>query len=145
AYQDGGEDAMAVRVGGRHFIGVGRRMAAGTGDAHPVVAHLLELDVGKVTHHIRQQVGARVTDFINNLLANGGTGNQAAGVGRLGQNKAAVFVALGHREAHVVEVGHQVPVGEVAAIALGAALDHVAGQRTLRKAVVVVQRPVEFV
>ena len=145
AHQEGGGDALAVRVGGGHFIGVGGWQAAGAAYPDPVFAVLGQGDAGEVADHVRENIGARVADFVEHLLAHRGRGHQAAGAGRFGDHERAVLVALGDREAHVVKVRHLAPVGEVAAGALGAAFDHMAGQGALGELVVVVVGPFEFV
>ena len=136
---------MAIRPGGGHLVLVGRWQAAGAADPDPVLASLFQRDPGKVADHIGKDIGTRVANFINDLFAHGGAADQTSGVIRLGDNKAAVGKAFGNRKAHVVIVGHVLPVGKIAAGALSTAFDDVTSQRTLSQFVVVIQRPVKLV
>jgi hypothetical protein len=136
-----GAEAVGVRdadlglVGGResarttHFDAVG----AGLGQRH----------AGEVAHHVGQDVGTRIADLVEHLLAHGRGAHQPAGARWLGDDEAAVSAALGDRKAHVVPAGHALPVGVVAAGGLRAAFDQVPGQAALRELVEVVGRPAE--
>ena len=128
AHQEGGSDTVTIRVGGGDLITVGGRQAPGAADTHPVVAHLFQLYLGKVADHVGQHIGTRIANFIDDLFAYGGGVDQATGVVRLGNDEVTVRKTLGNGKAHVVEVRNIAPVGEVAAGALGAAFDHMAGQ-----------------
>jgi hypothetical protein len=133
----------AVGIGQAGLGLVSGRSAAGAFDLDAVRAHLRQRDSGEVAHHVGQDVGARVADLVEHLLAHGGRADQPAGAGRLGDDEAAVGAALGDGEAHVVPARNAGPVGVVAAGGLRAALDQVAGQAAWRQLVQVVGFPVE--
>ena len=135
--------AEAVGTGDAHLRLVGGRQPARAAHFHAVGPHLRERDVGEVAHHVGQDVGARVADLVEHLLAHGGGAHQPAGARRLGDDEAAFGAALGDREAHVVPAGHAGPIGVVAAGGLRAAFDQVAGEAALRQLVQVVGGPTE--
>ena len=95
--------------------------------------------------HVGQQISLRVADFIQHLLADRQWRDQAAGAFGFADDELAVGADFNDGKADVFVVGHIAPVGEVAAGALGAAFDDVAGQCRLGEFVVVVPRPAEFV
>ena len=138
ADDEGGGDAVAIEPGGAAFVGGGGRHAARTGHAHAVRTDLLERHLREIADHVRQQVGARIADLVEQLLADRVRRDETARSFRLGDDEAAVGLALDDREPHVLVARHRRPVGEVAAGALRAALDDVAGERALREPIVVV-------
>src|SRR5690606_8867004 len=93
---------------------------------------------------VRQQIIARIADFIQQLLADGQwTDQPATGVG-LAYQYAPSLVYLSNGKTDVLKVGYLSPVGKVAASALRAALDQVPSQGRLGKAVIIVPGPAEL-
>ena len=129
---------MAVEPGGAAFVGGGGRQAAGAGHAHAVGSDLLELHLREIADHVRQQIGAWIADLVEQLLTDRVRRDETARAVGLRHDEAAVGLALDDREPHVLIARHRLPVGEVAAGALRAALDDVAGERALREPIVVV-------
>ena len=72
------------------------------GDKDGILLQFLHLHVGEVTDHVRQEVESRVPNFIQQLLTHRAPRHHATGVGRLGQNKLAVWATLNDGEAYVV-------------------------------------------
>ena len=80
------------------------------------------------------------------MFGHSAAADEAAGVFRLGDEKAAVAAHFGNREAHVgVAASYRFPVGEVAAGGLGTALEQMPGQAALGQLVVVLPAPAELV
>ena len=123
---------------------VGGRQAFGAVQVHAVFALLPELDLAEVADHVGQQVGARVADFIQQLLGDAQFADQSAGALDLADGELAVGTDLHNRETDVFVVRHLPPIGEVAAGALRAAFDDMPGQCRLGQAVVVLPGPVEL-
>lgn len=67
--------------------------------------YFLEDHLAEVAGDVGQQVSPRVADLVHQLLGHRSKGDQAAGVGRLGENEGAVGRTLHHREAHHVPGG----------------------------------------
>ncbi|MNQ75651.1 hypothetical protein D3C85_904550 [compost metagenome] len=121
------------------------RQAAGAEQAHALRARLFQGHPGEVADHVGQQVGARVADLVEHLLADRERRDQAAGTFRLGHAETAIGLDFDDGEADVLVIRHRFPVGEVATGALGATLDQVAGEGGLGQLVVVAPGPTELV
>ena len=71
--------------------------------SHTICGHLLELDLGKITYDIGQHISRRVADFIQQLLSNRPSINQATRVCRLVYIRRAVFPDFRDRVANFVQ------------------------------------------
>lgn len=137
--------AIAVAVGGRDLVHPVRRTSAGTGHTHPRRTRLGQPDRGEIAGHVRQFIGARIADFVKQLLTDAMRAHHTAGGGGLGEHELAVGTDLDDRETHVVEITlHLTPIGEIATGTLTAAFNQVPGQAACGEAVVVVPGPAEF-
>ena len=125
----GADEPEAVAEGHADLVAVRGRIALGPGDQDAVRAGLFALHLREVADHVGQGVGLGIADLIEDLFGHGGRRDQAASAFGLGDDEAAVGVALHDRIADVGPVGDVAPVGEQAAGGLGAALDDVAGER----------------
>ena len=134
-------DLVTVLPGGADLVARRGRPAARAGDAHAFGARGGDLHGTEIAHHVGQHVIGRVADLVEHLLCDRRGGDQAAGIVGLGKHEAAVARHFGDREAHVVVVRHQPPIGEIAAVALRAAFDDVAAQRAGGKAIEFLRRP----
>ena len=132
-----GGTAKAIGVGGADLVLVGGWQALGAVQAHRVFALLLQFDLAEIADHVRQHIGARVTDFIQQLFGHAEFADQPAAAFDLVDGELAVGADFDDREADVFVVGHVTPVGEVTAGALGAAFDDMPGQGGLGQVIVV--------
>ena len=117
---------------------------AGARYSHPILARSFQPDPGPIADHIREDVGTRISDLIDQLLADSQRRHQATGPFRLGHDELTIGLDLHDGKAHVVEAGHLLPVREVPPCALRATFDDVACQRARRQAVVVFLAPTEL-
>src|SRR5690606_4467202 len=132
--------------GDAHLERVGGRGAAHAVHAHPVLAHLLQVDGGEVGDGVRGDVALRVAHLVEELLLHRGRGDAAAGTLVLGDDEAAVGRRLDDGVADARKAGDAAPVDEaVAAGGLRAALVDVPRDDPAGDAVVVVPRPAEGV
>jgi hypothetical protein len=106
---------------------------------------LLESRRGEVGDDVGRDVRARVAHLVHELLLHRAHGDRAARAGMLRHDERAVGERFEHRIADARPVAHVAPVGEVAARALRAALDDVAGDDARGKPIPVVGRPAERV
>ena len=137
--------AKAVQRGGRHLVLRRGRGSAGTADFHPVGPQLLDAHLAEVAAHVGQLVGPGVSDLVEQLLGHGGTQHAPARALGLGEDEAAVGMALQHGVADVGPIRDVLPVGVQAARGLAAALDEMPGQAARGQQVVVLRRPAELV
>ena len=129
---------------GRHLQGGRRRLPAHAPDPHPVGPVLCELDGVEAGHRVGAQV-ARAPDLVEQLRGDRPDRHRAACPGMLGDHRRAVGVHLGDGKADPLAIGHLLEEGVVAAAALGAALDDVAGHHRARDGVEVGVGPPEGV
>src|SRR5690606_32036457 len=87
--QEGGI-SIAVSIGRTDLAVRARRPPPGTRDPHAIGAIRLEPHGSEVTADIRQEVAARITDLVQELLTHSGWGHQAPGARRLRDDEAAV-------------------------------------------------------
>ena len=113
-------------------------------DAHPVGPVRGERNGVEPGHGVGAQV-ARAADLVEELCGHGPHRHRAARPRVLGDHRGPVRMHLGQREADPFPVRHLLEEGVVAAAALGAALDHVAGHHCPGDGVEIVVRPAEGV
>jgi hypothetical protein len=132
-------------VGDRDLIEAARRTALGLADSDPLFADLFDLETGKVTDHIGQHIGLRITDLVKDLFADGGAGHQTARALWLGNDEGAIGGAFDNRIANMGPVRHALPIGKEPARGLRPALDDVTGQGAARQLIIVAGLPAKFV
>jgi len=137
--------AEAVGESGRDLQRRRRGKAPRAADRHPIRPRIVERDAGKIAHHVRQDVGARIADLVEQLLAHREAGDDSRRSRGLRQRETSIGGDLGQRVADLRDVARLAPVGEIAAGGLGPAFDEVAGERTGGQQVVVVRLPAEGV
>src|SRR5690606_1110238 len=145
AVDEGGRGLPAVGVGGGDLEEFGRRPPRDAVDAHAVGGLLLQPDRREVGHAVGRDVVAGVADLVAELLGDGGRRGEAAGAGVLGGGGGAMGPGLDDGEADLGHVRDGLPVGEVAAGGLRAALEDVAGDGAGGHPVPVVLGPAELV
>ncbi len=102
--------------------------------------------MSEITADIRQQVSARITDLIDQLLCYSAIADLTAGLFGLGDNEIAIGLDFHNGKAHIgVTVGDVLPVGKVTASSLGAAFHQMASQAALGEFVIIIPAPAEFV
>ena len=80
--------------------------------------HLLHLDVAEVANDVGQDVAARVSNLVQQLLGHGGLGHDAASFRRLRDEQASGRQNVDHRKSKVFVSGHAFPIGEKASSGL---------------------------
>ena len=145
AEHDGGGGPPSGSEGGADFVGAGGRPPAGAGDADAVPALPREVDRREIAGHVGQEVGARVADLVEHLLAHGSLGDEPAGIRGFADHAAAVRRAFRDGKADIFVTLHPLPIGEDAPRGLGAALDEVTGQTARGQQVQLIVAPAEFV
>ena len=111
---------------GRYLQGGRRRLPAHSTDPHPVRPGLCELDGVEAGHGVRAEV-APAPDLVEQLGGDRPDRHGATCPRMLGDHRRAVPVHLRDGKADPFSMGHLLEEGVVAAAALGAALDHMAG------------------
>ena len=103
--------------------------------------------MGKVHRDIRGEVVGRVVNFVKQLLFYRLLSDTAAGIGRLGDDQAAILLYFDNRVAHRGEARHvfKTWVGKIAAAYLGTTLGQVPGHHAASQAIPIVPTPVEVV
>ena len=126
--------APAVHVSRGDFVAIGGRSAARAFDEHAMrtrLAFLRHRHLSEIAHHVRQDVGRRITDFVEHLLGDDSGRDETAGARGFGNDEGAVGVTFDNRVTDIGPIRHALPIGEEATRGLRAAFDDVAGQGTL--------------
>ena len=135
----------AARIGRADLVGARRHAARRAGHLHAVLAVLDHPHAGEIADDVGKNVGGRIADLVEHLLADGQRRHRAAGFLGLGDDEGTVCETFCDRPADIVPAGfHVFPVREIAARDLRAAFQQMAAQRALRQPVVVGRLPSEF-
>ncbi len=136
----------AMRVSDRNLIKLGVRAALDAENAHAVRAGVFELNGREIGDNVGRDVGLRVAHFVEKLFFNGLDVHTPAGAVVLGYDELAARPGLDDRKADACHVRDRVPLElTVAARGLSAAFDDVAGDRSGRDEVPLVELPAELV
>ena len=136
---------VAVLVGDRDLVGVGRCATAHSADADPVRAVLFDDRRREVGRAVGAQVAGRIAHLVEELVDDGVAADHTAGALVLGDPERAVRPRVDDRVAEVRPAVDLPPARVVASGALGTALDDVAGDGRGREEVVVGRAPAELV
>lgn len=136
----------AMRVSDRNLIELGVRAALYAENAHAVRAGVFELNGREIGDNIRRDVGLRVAHFVEKLFFDTLHVNTPAGAVVFGDDELAARPGLNDRKADASHVGDRVPLElAVAARGLSPAFDDVAGDRSGRDQVPLIELPAKFV
>ena len=83
----------------------------------------------------------RITNFVNQLLGNGRTSNNAPRTLRLGANKAANSIDFGNGITNSFKARYRFPIGKITASGLRATFNNMPGQRAHGQFVEVITTP----
>ena len=129
---------------GRHLERGRRRLAPHARDTHPIGCLLGQGNGVEACDGIGAEV-ARTADFVEQLRGDRADGDRAPGAGVLGDDGGAVGLHLGDGKPDALGVWDLFEEGVVAAAALGAALDDMAGDDRAGDGVEIVVPPAERV
>ena len=140
-----GNGLPALVIADAQLQGVRPGLALDAAHADAVLAHLSQGGVADVDIDVGGQIVGRIVDLIQELLLAALLADDTAAVGSLG-DLHGVLGQLGNGEAQLVHAGHVAPVIHVvAAGALAAALQKMAGHNTAGEVVPIVCSPAELI
>src|SRR6185437_859200 len=92
------------------LVGIRRRRAPHARAADSVWTLLGEMERGEIGATIGREVGARVSDFVDELFGYGGDGDASSHVGVFGDDEGSIGVGFDDGIADVGEVGDGFPI-----------------------------------